>query len=182
MKKAIGLIEIKSIPIGIETADEMLKSANVELIMANPICPGKYIILITGDVGSVKSAVESGKKIAGIFLVESYVINNIHEDVLVSLTGFTEIDNIKSIGAIETISALTAIKAGDIVVKSSNVKLIETRIAKGLGGKGFLILTGEVSAVKSAVKSCLNELSKSGSIISTSVVSSPHKSLIEKLR
>ena len=182
MKKAIGLVEIKSIPIGIETADEMLKAANVELIMANPICPGKYMILITGDVGAVKSSVESGKIVAGIFLVESHVINNIHEDVLVSLTGFTEIDKVKSIGAIETISALTAIKAGDIAVKASNVKLIEIRIAKGLGGKGFLILTGEVSAVKSAVKSCLNELGESGSIISTSVVSSPHKSLIEKLR
>ena len=47
MKKAIGLVEIKSIPIGIETADEMLKAANVELIMANPICPGKYMILIS---------------------------------------------------------------------------------------------------------------------------------------
>ena len=92
------------------------------------------------------------------------------------------IDNVKSIGAIETISALTAIKAGDIAVKASNVKLIETRIAKGLGGKGFLILTGEISAVKSAIKSCLNELEDSGSIISTSVISSPHKSLIEKLR
>ena len=38
---------------------------------------------------------------------------------------------LKSIGAIETISALTAIKAGDVAVKASNVKLIETRIAKG---------------------------------------------------
>ena len=65
MKKAIGLVEIKSIPIGIETADEMLKAANVELIMANPICPGKYMILITGDVGAVKSSVESGKKSSG---------------------------------------------------------------------------------------------------------------------
>ena len=182
MRKAIGLIELKSIPVGLETADEMLKASNVELVMANPICPGKYMILVTGDVGAVKSAVESGERIAGIFLVESHVINNIHKDVLVSLTGYTEIDNVKSIGAIETISALTAIKAGDIAVKSSNVQLIETRIAKGLGGKGFLIITGEVSAVESAIKSCTNELGASGSIISTSVIHSPHKSLIEKFR
>lgn len=182
MKKAIGLMELKSIPIGIETADEMLKAANVDLIMANPICPGKYMILISGDVGAVKSSIETGKKVADIFLVEYHIINNVHEDVLISLSGYSEIDKVKSIGAIETISALTAIKAGDVAVKASNVKLIETRIAKGLGGKGFLILTGEVSAVKSAIKSCLNELGESGSIISTSVISSPHRSLIEKLR
>lgn len=182
MKKAIGLMELKSIPIGIETADEMLKAANVDLIMANPICPGKYMILISGDVGAVKSSIETGKKVADIFLVEYHIINNVHEDVLISLSGYSEIDKVKSIGAIETISALTAIKAGDVAVKASNVKLIETRIAKGLGGKGFFILTGEVSAVKSAIKSCLNELGESGSIISTSVISSPHRSLIEKLR
>lgn len=182
MKRAIGLIELKSIPVGIETADEMLKAANVDLVMANPICPGKYMILITGDVGAVKSAIESGKRVANIFLVESHVINNIHEDVLVSLTGFNEVENIKSIGAIETISALTAIKAGDIAVKASNVQLMEIRVAKGLGGKGFLLLTGEVSAVKSAIKSCLNDLEESGAIISTSVISSPHRSLVEKLR
>lgn len=182
MKKAIGLVELKSIPVGLETADEMLKAANVELVMATPICPGKYMILVTGDVGAVKSAVESGKRIAGVFLVESHVINNIHEDVLVGLTGYTEIENIKSIGAIETISALTAIKAGDIAVKSSNVQLVEIRVAKGLGGKGFLIFSGEVSSVESAVKSCLNELGEYGSIISTSVIHSPHKSLIEKFR
>ena len=106
MKKAIGLMELKSIPIGIETADEMLKAANVDLIMANPICPGKYMILISGDVGAVKSSIETGKKVADIFLVEYHIINNVHEDVLISLSGYSEIDKVKSIGAIETISAV----------------------------------------------------------------------------
>ncbi|MGL4913891.1 MAG: BMC domain-containing protein [Romboutsia sp.] len=181
MKKAIGLVELKSIPVGIEVADAMLTTANVELILANPICPGKYVIVVSGNVGSVESAVAAGKQTAGIFLIESHILNNIHEDILPALSGTNEIGKIKSIGAIETISALTAIKAGDIALKASNVDLIELRVARGLGGKGFLIISGEVSSVKSAIKSCLNELGESGDVTSTSVVASPHKDLISKL-
>ena len=49
MKKAIGLVELKSTPIGIQTADEMVKAANVELVLANPVCPGKYMIVVSGE-------------------------------------------------------------------------------------------------------------------------------------
>ena len=150
MKKAIGLVELKSTPIGIQTADEMVKAANVELVLANPVCPGKYMIVVSGDVGAVKNSVERGKSIADVFLVESHIINNVSPQVLVAIAGATDIKDLKSIGAIETISALTIIKAADIAVKASNVQLIEVRIAKGLGGKGFLIMTGEISSVKSA--------------------------------
>lgn len=39
---------------------------------------------------------------------------------------------------------------------------MEIRIARGLGGKGFVILTGEVSAVRSAVKAAMNQLEETG--------------------
>ena len=58
MGKSIGLLELKSIPVGIETADAVLKAANVELLTATPTCPGKYVIIICGAVGAVKSAMK----------------------------------------------------------------------------------------------------------------------------
>ncbi len=181
MNKSLGLIEVRSIAIGIKAADEMLKSADVELVIATPICPGKYIIIVTGNVGSVKNAVETGIKIGDIFIVDNQIINNISEKVIPALSGTSQIDDVKSIGVIETISAVTSVKAGDIAVKVSNVDLIEIRIARGLGGKGFLIFSGELSSVNSAVKACMNELQDEGTIISSSVIASPHKELIEKI-
>lgn len=178
---SIGLIELKSIPIGIKTADEMLKAANVKLVLSTPICPGKYIIIITGNVGAVKASVKVGEKEGGIFVVESHVLTNIDEEVIPALSGTVEVEEIKSIGVLETISALTAIIAGDIAVKSSNVQLMEVRTARGLGGKGFIMITGEVSTVKSAIESCLAELKDKGSVISHSVISSPHKDLIKSI-
>ena len=60
--KAIGLIELNSVAKGIHSADEMIKAASVELIMARPVCPGRYLALIAGDVGSVQNSVDVGPR------------------------------------------------------------------------------------------------------------------------
>ena len=164
MGKSIGLLELKSIPVGIETADAVLKAANVELLTATPTCPGKYVIIICGAVGAVKSAMESGRQTAGIYLVGHHTINNVHASVPEAIVGTSEV-----------------VEAGDYAAKAANVRLMEIRIARGLGGKGFVILTGEVSAVRSAVKAAMNQLEETGDITSSSVIASPHPGLIDKL-
>lgn len=181
MGKSIGLLELKSIPIGIESADAMLKAANVELLVATPICPGKYVVMIGGQVGAVKSAMEAGQQVAGTFLVVHHTINNVHESVPAALMGTTETEQIASLGVIETMSALTAVLAGDIAAKASKITLMEIRIARGLGGKGYVIFTGEISSVKSAVKSCVGQLADTGEITSSCVIASPHPGLLDKL-
>lgn len=177
MRKDIGLIELKSTPMGILTADEMLKAADIELILSTPICPGKYVIIISGNVGAVKSAVNTGKNVAGLFLIDSYIITNVHEKVFPALSGLSAANELKSVGAIETMSAISSVKAGDTAVKASNVDLIEIRIARGLGGKSFMILSGDVSSVKTAIDACKAELEESGELISAVVIPSPHKDL-----
>lgn len=181
MNTSLGMIELRSVAIGVKAADEMLKAADVHLIMASPICPGKYIIIVSGNVGNVKNAVEVGIKESGIFIVDHQIINNVNEKVIPAISGTSMIGEIKSIGVIESMSALSSVKAGDIAVKASNVDLIEIRIARGLGGKGFLVLTGELSAVKSALKACENQMADDGLLISSSVIASPQKELIDKL-
>ena len=181
MGKAIGLLELKSIPIGIETADAVLKAANVELLVATPICPGKYVIIIGGAVGAVKSAMESGCRVADMYLVCQHTINNVHESVPSARVGTTEVDHVASVGVIETLTALTAVQAADYAAKAANVRLMEIRVARGLGGKGFVILTGEVSSVRSAVKAALNQLEDTGEVTSSCVIPSPHPGLIDKL-
>lgn len=181
MGTSIGLLEFKSIPIGIQAADEMLKAANIRLLAASPVCPGKYIIIVSGNVGAVKSAMTVGKQTAGIFMVSEHTINNAHESLPAAILGVTETKKVSSLGVIETISALAAVQAGDIAAKASNIKLMEIRIARGLGGKGFLIFTGEVSSVHSAVKACTDALAETGEITSHCVIPSPHADLIKQL-
>ncbi|MGN0881429.1 BMC domain-containing protein [Cloacibacillus porcorum] len=181
MINSIGLLEVKSIPIGMLATDEMLKAADIKALISTPICPGKYMIAVYGNVGAVKSAMETGVQLADSSIVSSYIINNVHESIPAAVTGTSEVNKILSVGVIETISALTAVMAGDIAAKASNIRLMEIRIARGLGGKGFLVFTGELSAVKSAMNSCLNQLKESGEITGSCVISSPHPEFVDKL-
>jgi ethanolamine utilization microcompartment shell protein EutS len=88
-----------------------------------------------------------------------------------------EAEDIKALGIIETINAVSSITVADAAVKAANVKLLEVRMARGLGGKAFVILTGEVQSVKTAVKAAEAELAEAGVITSYSVLPRPHKDI-----
>lgn len=65
MSKAVGILELSSIAKGMETGDAMLKSANVELLVSKTLCPGKFLLMLGGDVGAVQQAINSGASLAG---------------------------------------------------------------------------------------------------------------------
>ena len=60
MIHAIGLVEFISIGKGIEAADNMAKVADVKIQVMKPLCPGKFMVLISGDVSSVQQSVNAG--------------------------------------------------------------------------------------------------------------------------
>jgi microcompartment protein CcmL/EutN len=178
MSKALGLMEFKTIPIAVYATDEMLKAAGVELMYAAPICPGKYITMVSGEVADVESSVKRGIAAGETFLVDSYVIPNVAEEVLPALTGTVNVPDIEAIGIIETIAAVSSIKVGDIVVKAARVNLLEIRLARGLGGKGEVFYTGELGAVEAAAKAALESVGNEGGIVSSVVIPRPSKALI----
>ena len=71
--------------------------------------------------------------------------------------------------------------AADIAAKASKVNMLEIRIARGLGGKGFLVFTGEVSSVRSAVKAVANMMGETGEITSHCVLPAPHRDLVKQV-
>lgn len=182
MKRAIGLLEIINVTRGILVADAMMKAANVELIMAQPLCPGKYVVMVGGDVGAVQSAVQSAKSAGGAEnVVDEFVLPNIHADVFQALSGCTEVKQIKSLGIIESYSVASAIVAADAAAKSANIQLLEVRLARGMGGKAVVSLTGDVGAVTSAVRSGSSSIQDSGFLVDQLVIAVPHPSFHQAL-
>src|SRR5512139_356076 len=181
IKRAIGLIELRSIARGMLTTDAILKAADVELLRAHVVCPGKYIILVAGTISQVTSAIHTGQTIAPEVVVDHFILPNVHPSVFPALTATTEIEEVKSIGIIETFTLAAAIVAADTAVKAAPVQLIEIRLPFAMGGKAFTLVTGEISSVRNAVQSAVNQLKDEGVIDSFAVIPSPHKSLIEKL-
>ena len=82
-QQALGMIETKGLVASIEAADAMVKAANVTLIGSEKIGSGLVSIMVRGDVGAVKSAVEAGGAAASRLgeVVATHVIPRPHEDV-----------------------------------------------------------------------------------------------------
>jgi microcompartment protein CcmL/EutN len=180
-KRAIGLIELRSIARGMHTTDVMLKQASVELLRAHVICPGKYLILLAGAISQVRSAIDAGREVAPEVVVDACVLPNIHPSVFPALTATTQVEHVRAVGVIETFTLVASIIAADIAVKAANVELIEVRLPFAMGGKAFVSLTGEVSAVRSGVDAAVQQLKDEGVIDSFVVIPSPHKDLVAKL-
>ncbi|PLL86246.1 propanediol utilization microcompartment protein PduA, partial [Klebsiella pneumoniae] len=64
MNNALGLVETKGLVGAIEAADAMVKSANVQLIGYEKIGSGLITVMVRGDVGAVKAAVDAGSAAA----------------------------------------------------------------------------------------------------------------------
>lgn len=178
---ALGMIETNSIPIGIKAGDAMLKAATVSLVAAQPICAGKYIVLVTGEVAAVKESVEAGKTVAGSLLVDSMVISHVHEQVPKAINACNEIGQVSAVGVMEAFSLCTAVVVADAAVKAADVSLIDIRLGRGLGGKAFITLTGEVAAVRAAIAAGEKMPEAKGMLSQSVVIPSPHPELIRSL-
>ena len=82
-KEALGMIETRGLTAAIEAADSMVKAAEVVLIGTEKIGSGLVSVMVRGDVGAVKAAVEAGSATASGLgeLVATHVIPRPHEDV-----------------------------------------------------------------------------------------------------
>lgn len=181
MEKALGMLEFNSIAAGIEIADLTVKAAQIKLLQAQPVCPGKYVAMFYGDVASVKSAVETAREKSSEFFVDSFILANVHQDVIPALTGATEIGEVKALGVIETFSAASAIVAADIAAKTAQIKLLEVRTAMGMGGKAVLTFTGDISSVEMSLEKAAANVIEKGMLVKKTFIPSLHEELQDKL-
>ena len=181
MGQAVGFIELSSIARGIETVDAMMKMAQVELLHAQAIPRGKFIILIGGAQAEVEQSLEAGIQCAEKALIDHVLIQNLHEQVLPAIRSRIVVDDIEAVGVIETKDVTASIFAADAAVKKAAVTLIEVFPGKSAGGKGFVTLTGEVGAVRAAVAAGVETIKKEDSLVSWVVIPYAHKSLLKVL-
>lgn len=178
---SLGMVEVNSIPKGIEAGDAMLKAADVKLGTAQTACAGKYIVIVTGEVAAVKASVEAGRETSAETLVDSIVIPSVDGQVIKAISACTETEQRGALGIIETFSLASAIICADYAVKAADVTLIEIRLGRGLGGKSFVTLTGDVSAVRYAVETAEKTEEAAGMVSRTVVIPSPHPDIMKAI-
>lgn len=178
---AIGMNEFMSIPTGMLACDAMLKAADVELVSAGCVCAGKYYIVVTGDVAAVRSAVEAGRDGNEATMVDSLVIPNVDAQVAPAICACTNVDGLNALGIMECYSLCAAIHAADAAAKAADVTLLEVRLGRGLGGKSFILLTGEVAAVEAAIRAAEELEETKGLMAKSCVIPSPHPDMLKAI-
>ena len=180
MKKALGMIEFKTVASGITATDTMLKTADVDVISAGPVCPGKYLATIIGEISAVKAAIEAAEAQNGAMLIDKFILGNPHESVQPAICGALDVNNKGAIGILETFTAASAVVAADTAAKTALIDLVEIRLAKGMCGKSYVILTGSVSAVTAAVEKAKSGL-EDGVFLDSSVIAGPDERLWDSI-
>lgn len=181
MDKAIGLVEYITVPGGIRAADKMVKSAEVEILEAQTVCPGKYIVLICGKLSAVNAAIEGGKVEFEENVIDSFILGNPHDSIFKAISGVTDPGEVEALGIIETFSAASIIVAADTACKTAKVSLIEIRICRGMCGKSYLMMSGEIAAVEASVAAACKTASEDGMLLDKAVIARPDSKLWERL-
>ncbi len=160
MIRSIGALEYRSISKGIEIADQIIKKASVEIIYFRTICPGKFLIIITGDEGAVDEAITYGEQKQEKSFVDSFRLHAVSPAIINGIKNKYDTKEISdAIGIIETNKICTGIEVLDRVLKSSDVKLVKMQLAQCISGKLVFTVTGAVSSIQYGFKEVKNKLS-----------------------
>lgn len=173
---SLGLVELTSIARGIEVLDAMCKAAGVKPEMHQAISKGKYIIVISGPLGEVESALAKGREIGGNTVVAGHIIRNVHSAVLAALNKKVKPEKIEAVGIVETKEALPALFAADAAAKAAFVHVSEVNTGKGIGGKGYFTVVGEPGAVRTAVSAGVKAVGEDA-VVSRIVIPNAHEHL-----
>lgn len=180
MSKSIGTIDFKSIAKGIEVADEMVKKADVDVLYLKTICPGRFLVILTGDEGAIRTTLDHGIFSGQGHIIDSCIINSVHNNIIQALKSRFVTKANGAIGVMETNSVSSGLKALDIALKGANLNLVKLQVASGISGKLVYIISGGLSDVEHGIN-IAKEAIEEKRIVHASVIPSPDELIIKYL-
>jgi microcompartment protein CcmL/EutN len=181
IEPALALLEFSSIAAGIQASDAMVKRAPIDIIRTGTVQPGKYLALIGGQVADVEESLAAGREVGGAAAVDFVYLPYVHPDVVRAISGGREPESTDALGIVETTTVAAAIHAADAGVKGAEVRLLEVRLADGLGGKGIVLFAGLVADVQAAVEIGVGVLERPDLLVRQVVIPQLHPEMWENL-
>ena len=177
----LGIVELDSVAQGYHVLDQMVKAAPVELLRVGVANPGKFLIMITGEVAEVEEAMKRGIAAAAECLLDYLFLPNLHPDVIPALRpggGDTARGSLDALGVIEAFTTTAGIEAADAAAKEAEVRIIEIRLGDEMGGKSSATVTGPIGEVEASLEVARNLLSDKNLLVRTTVIARPHEDLV----
>ena len=170
----IGILEFNSIAAGIIAMDSMVKSAPIVIVKADVFNPGKFVIIVTGDVASVEASLVSGKENRLNWLIDELFIPNLNSQIIPALGSSMPVKAWDAFGILEAYSITSGIEAADKAAKEADVEIPEIGISTELSGKSYVKIMGTIEAVEAAVAAGSNVLKRKGLLCNRIIIPRPH--------
>jgi len=138
------------------------------------LTPGKYIVLVSGDVAEVDEAMQAGRGIAGDLILDELFLPQAHPQLGPRLKREPppKVER-RALSVVETGSVASTLLAADAACKAAEVWLLEMRLGAGIGGKGYFSMTGELYQVQAAVDAAVAAAGRW--LVGTEVIPRPHE-------
>ncbi|MCH8129258.1 MAG: BMC domain-containing protein [Acidobacteria bacterium] len=180
---AIAVVEVDSIAVGILTGDAMVKASPLGSIYTGTIHPGRYVIVVSGDTASVEVAVDTGTSVAGDTLVDLVFLPDVHQLVVDAIISDADLADCRgdALGVVETVTIAAVIDAADAGVKAAAVDIPAVRLADGLGGKGYVLFSGDLAEVEAAVDAAVSRGERTDAELRHVIIAQLHDEIRDNL-
>lgn len=176
MKKSLILLEFKNISTGFFVLDEITKNFNVNMEILKLLCPGRYMIICSGNQGEIESLrkyVTEIKENEKHKYITERLVSGVDEDLMKKINKSVKFsDSVKSLGVLEFSNTVQAIETADFIEDESPIEILTIKIGLAMCNKGVILFEGDISSVVNIVKRVegmgLKEL------ISSEVINSPN--------
>ena len=177
---ALALVELSSIARGHFVLDAMVKKAPIVVVTARSVSPGKFLVLISGDVASVNESMQVGRELGGDKIVATLELAQVDRHVVDALGGkliAAPVDGAVGVLELQTVSA--ALLAADAAVKAAEVALCTLHLADGIGGKGYFVVGGEQGDVEAALEA--GAAIAAAAVLGRELIARPHADYLVEL-
>jgi microcompartment protein CcmL/EutN len=156
------------------------KRAPVALLECGPVSPGKYLVLFAGGVAEVEESAAAGAASAGDLLLDKLLLPQAHAQLLPAIRagarGFAHPAGSDPAGIVELVSVAGALRAADAACKAAAVRLQFLHLARGIGGKAWFVVRGDLHSVEAAVLAA-TQAAGEGLLAGAEIVAAPHADL-----
>lgn len=179
---ALGLLELESLARGVVVADALVKQAMVSIAIAEPVSPGKYLLVFVGAEAEVAESFKAGLAAGGSLVLDSLHLHHLDEAVVAALLRgeVAKVGADDAVGIVELHTVAATLRAADVALKAAHVKLTHFQLAKGIGGKGWFTLAGAQHDVEAALDAA-GAAVQAPLLVATELISRPHADLRGKV-
>ncbi len=178
MSEALALLELDSVASGLRAVDTLVKRAPVEVLEANLVEPGKFLVLLAGGVAEVEESVASVQEVHEAALLSQMMLPRVHAALLDGLRGKEDRTEPDALGVVEGCDVAGTLVACDRALKDADVSLSGLRLAVALGGRAYFVVAGFQHDVEAALQVAGAVLEERGALFRLESIPRPHAEML----